>query len=535
MPQVSVHDFLGQLSAEHKAVEASSKGQRNGYHHYQLGNLRANKRHRPAQVSGDAAIFGSSELMNARMREMFSNNGKIKRPIELCRDLIVGQGINTYADPIDYTFGCFLDRRKGEIRSAFDYALQSDEEFTAWANDPQRCDVKGKQSFFQMQRSCVTEAGQVGDAIIKIVFTQPERGEVPFKLQMIEREQLDCSRDIDQTSTGGRILNGIEFDADGFEIGMWVYSSHPYGIRGGFNFESTFIPQSMYVHYFKKNRPSQHIGVTWGHAAGIPVFRRGEWLQTELKKQVRHSQHVLAKYSDNAGTFSLPSDFDDGDHDPSTPVAMGYDLLAVDLAKDDKLELLESQGPAANTDKLVDILDVDAANSWNLSPYTYTGKTDRVNQSSLRGAMQLESSQMAPLQMGLGLAVVLPVRRLFNRLAIVSGIVDFVSPAQYTKEQRRYDRFDCIGPGRILLDAEMEIDAALAKLRGGLSTLKIECGRLGLNYMTVLRQIKLERVMAGELGIQLDQSKGNGGQPGERKNADSSDSLRSALQSLANA
>ena len=108
-------------------------------------------------------------------------------------------------------------------------------------------------------------------------------------------------------------------------------------------------------------------------------------------------------------------------------------------------------------------------------------------------------------------------------------MIQSVSPRQFRQKFDRYQNFNCIGPGRDLLDAVKENDAAIGKLRGGLSTLQIECAKRGLHWLHVLRQIKLELIVRNKLGITLDYSKGNGGKPGESAGKESQTNAAAAL------
>ena len=538
-----VREFLGHLSQLHKTqaaqeVSGHTSHTGTGKGHYRLGRLeRQNRKHNPMAYSGDAGVMSSADLMHRRVREMYANQVKVKRPIDLIRDLVVGTGIHAFADPIDYTFGCFLNRRDTvDLHRSFDYALESDEKFLSWALDPKRCDVKGKQNFFQMQALCISETAKVGDGIVKMVYQRnPAKGEIPLKLQMIEKDQLDLRKDNSQMSNGHKIINGIEFDPDGYEIGIWVYDSHPNEHFGRSSTESTFVSSEFYLHFFKKNRPSQHVGATWLHALGQPVVNRNQYLETELRKAIKQAQHVLVHYSDEGGSLEVGMDLEYDDN-PSTDVAMGFDPLAAQVGKDDKVELLQSSSPNPNADKFFDLIDTDMSNAANLSYYSNTGRFEKVNQSGFRGALQLEDAQMTPIKNAIGTAIVLPIRREFNRLAIAAGMITNITPSEYTREMDRFNRFDCIAPGRELLDPEMENDAALAKLRGGMSTLKIECAKRGLYWIHVLRQIKLENIICEELGIQLDHSKGQGGQnqsnTRSREMANGQNAILSAIESL---
>ena len=497
--------------------KGSSQFNRSGNDHhrpYRIGHLTRNsRRHNPMAMSGDAAVYMANDLMMRRGRETYTNEPRSKRPIDLVRDLVVGTGIHAFADPVNYSFGAFLQNREADLLRSFDYALESDEIFLDWAGDASRCDIEGKMTFFEMQAMCLTESGQVGDAIIKLIYLKNTKpGEIPLKLQMIEKEQLDCRKDRHDTRSGNRIVNGIEFDANGHEVGIHALESHPHDSWAPYTSDSKFIPEQFYLHYYKKSRPSQHIGATFLHAAGHAQVMSNEWKMTELRKAIKQAQHVLVYKTDEDRSMSFELDPDDPQPLRSDEVSMGYDPIAAQIGRDDELKLIDSNSPNNNADKFFEMLDTDMAMASNLSPYTFTGRFEKVNQSGFRAGMQLENNQTKPIQNALGQAVVLPIRREVNRLAMAAGLIKSVSAREFISELRRYQRFDCIGPGRILLDAEMETDAAMAKIRGGFSTLKLECAKLGLHYIHVLRQIKLENMLAEQMGISLDHSKGQGGQ-----------------------
>jgi capsid protein len=61
------------------------------------------------------------------------------------------------------------------------------------------------------------------------------------------------------------------------------------------------------------------------------------------------------------------------------------------------------------------------------------------------------------------------------------------------------------------LDPLKETDAAMARLRGGLTTLKLECAKRGLHWIKVLMQQAVELRIAKMYGVPLDWSKGQGG------------------------
>lgn len=478
---------------------------------YNLGKISRKNRHNPMALSGDMAVMGSADLMHRRIRDMYNNTTPIKRVVDLYRDLIIGTGINAFCDPIDHSFGWALTRRpKSDLFAALDYSLESDEQFLEWAMDPAKCDVAGKLDWFAMQRLCVSDAAKVGGAIIKFVYTKPEPGSVPFKLQLIEREQLDSSKDRVGSDREHRIVNGIEFDQYGYEVGCWIHSGHPDDWKS--LTESKFVPSTHYLHFFRKTRPTQHVGATWLHTMGEIAFQRQRLTDTELRRLVKQAQFLLVHKTKKPGRMNVSVDPDDDLRYNSQEVMMGNDPLAAEIGLEDDMKLLSSDGVAPTLKDMYSVLDHDAAAANNLSYYSLTGQFKETNYGGFKGAMNLEDAQTTPLQMEFASQIVLPVRRMFNRLAIANGVVTSITPGQFAKERQRYERYTCTPPGRQLLDGENEIATVLSKLKGGLSNLRIECARLGLFWLHVLRQIKMENVICEELGIVLDHSKGQGGQ-----------------------
>lgn len=510
-----IKNLLSRLPFIGKKTSASSVPFSNDGRGYRMGQT-SRRGDFPPEISGDTALLGS-ELMTRRARDMYRNKPLAKRPIDLYRDLIIGKGINAFSNPIDHTFGWNLKRRpKRDLEKCFDFSMESDELFESWANDPNQCDVAGSMSWFEMQRLMLSETATVGDTILKFVFVDPTPGQiVPLKLQVIERERLDCSMDRNQTSTQNRIVNGIELDREGREVGIWIYDEHPHdSFNGTGSYKSSFIPERMYCHFYKKSRPSQHFGATWIHATGEVILNRDQLTESLVRKMIKHAMFVLALKTDTPGSLLSLDEPENAGERPirSGDVRLGSDPIAAEIGKDDSIELLDSKTPGEATHTFFDQLDHDIASATNLSSYSINGRFEKTNYGGFRGAMNLEDSQTKPIQNEFGLRIVLPVRQLFNLLAVASGAITSIEPREFAREIHRYQKFDCIGSGRALLDDEKETEAAISKLRAGLSTLKIECAQRGLHWLKVLRQIKLENTISEALGITMDFSKGNGGQ-----------------------
>ncbi len=547
--------FLAQLEQEHRAGDVKSYRESaiesyldavsaytnyrrgNGQEAYKLGRLdRTNSKFNPHGNSGDTAIAHSADLMHRRTRDLFLNNAQIKRATTVLRDIIVGPGIQAFADAIDASFGIDLTRLDdSELLAVLDYCLESDERFEDWAMDPAMCDAEKSVSWFDMQRLVLSEDILVGTVLL-LECSDRKR---PLCYQMIEREQIDCSKDRPAGRDSNAIVNGFVIDKKGVELGCYIYDAHPHDQYAPFSavsHQSQFVPKSRYHHVFMKMRPSQHVGATWLHATGSPSYDRDTFLTSEIRAAVKASLLVLAAKLKSPNQGNLGFDIE-GDPDPlgRPEISLGDSPIAAELHTDEELQLIESKRPNNNANEFFDLFDHDIAGAVDLSYYSLTGRFDKTNYGGFRGAMNLEDAQMRPIQNWLGRTFVLPIRRRFNQLAIATGEITSIKPFEYRRRRRRFNRFDVVGPGRNLLDPEKENDASLGMLRGGLTTLKLECMKRGLHWIKVLRQISLENKLTELLNITLDHSKGQGGQAEKSTRQASDDTTRALVELLKNA
>ena len=512
-------EFLASLERKHRAQDDNSaKGRaiRSYREHYKLGRLTRARPDNPPGRSGNAAIWESADLMHRRVRAAYDNNPIFRRCTHVLRDLIVGSGIQAFSDPIDYSFGWKLDKRPENVLiRSLDYALETDESFDLWACDKNQVDIGGRWDWFWMQRMVIQELILVGSVIVKKCARRDQ--DIPFCLQLIEREQINYQYDRPRAGDQNAIINGIEVDRDGREVAVHLWREHPHDGFAAFSqagFESFRLPKSQYEHIFMGVRPTQTIGATWLNTIGTPTQDRDSFTEAELRAAIKAARLLLVAHIDNPGAGALGFEDFGGDGDPlgRPELALGNDIVAAEVGKDEKVELIESQRPTDKANNFFDILDHDIAAGTDASYYSVTGRFEKTNQSGFRGAMNFESAQMRPIQEWFGRSFVLPVRRRWNELAVGLGRLRNVTASQFNRERNRYQRFEVYGPGRSVLDPDKETEGSLTELRGGLSTLKRECARRQLHWIKVLRQVALENRIADVLGVALDHSKGQGGQ-----------------------
>ena len=480
---------------------------------YRLGRLdRATAGYQPDIYSGDSASQAAHDLMHRRTRDQRRNNPHIRKAVEALQDLIIGSGVQTLADP----FEPWMDL-VGSTPSDFDervsYAIESDDLYDEWFGDPKAFSADGRLDGMSFQRMVIGECATVGQCFILESFRKVERGKVGLCYQLTEADCLDRTKCRQKTATQNRIVDGIELDASGREVAFWMFTEHPsdsFVVQG----ESQRFTADRCWHIMLPDRPTQHLGVTWLHASGQPEIDRDQYVTAELAaaKKAAALSMVWKKNNPYGANLGLLSTEPESDDDGNRQIRLGTSPVAAVIGPEEDVKIVESNRPNAGAAPFLQILDRYSAAGIGLSYYTLTGDYASTNFSSVRAAKLDEDGHVRPLQNWFGSQVALPIRRRFNAVAAALGMFTTITPSEFAANVRRYQRFDAMGPGRDLLDPDSETNAAISRLRAGLSTLKIECAKRGLHWIRVMRQAKLENQLATILGVKLDFSKGNGGQ-----------------------
>ena len=426
---------------------------------------------RAPNSSADAEIAVAGALLRDRMRDLVRNNPHAAKAVSVLVNNIVGAGIIPRAASGDEK----LDR-------------QADKLWEAWSA---QCDADGQLDYYGLQTLACRELVEAGEVLLRRRPRRPNDGlVVPLQLQIIETDLLDATRTGD-LADGGRILQGVEFDAIGRRRAYGLYAQHPgdNAVSLRRRIESAAIPAFDIAHVYEKQR-AQVRGVPWG----TPVMRAlrdlDDWTQAELVRKKTEACVVgIVLGADEAEQGVAPSVVDaDGNRvEQFEPGLIAYARGGKDI------KFNQPATTAAVSEWLRAQLHIVAA-GFRLPYELLTGDLSQVNYSSIRAGLVEFRRMIDSVQWQLFIPMFCqPVWGWFTTQAWTAGQL----PQAKIAVAWSPPRFEAVDP---LKDAM----ADLLAMRSGTMTLAQAIARQGHNPDAVLAEIAAMNAKLDALGLILD-------------------------------
>ena len=206
----------------------------------------------------DAFITSQLQTLVARSREQWANNDYVKGFHRLIRQNVVG--------PIGITMQAKATTARGKPDKPLNDALEDD--FAEWGLAG-NCDVTGKLSWRAIQCLAIETAARDGEFIIQKVYGA-DAGPHGFALQFIDTQRLPVWRNQEPARSGdGFIRHGIEFNRYGRPVAYHLQAtggaaSDHYQIGGN---DFVRVPASDIIHGFITELVGQRRGIPWAASA----------------------------------------------------------------------------------------------------------------------------------------------------------------------------------------------------------------------------------------------------------------------------
>jgi len=478
----------------------------------------------PVLRSADADLLPVKESLDARVRDTFANDAYVSGGASIYKDSIVGARYQLNAKPeTKVLFGKEDEKWETEAQE------ELETKFMLWAESPQKWVDAARRNVFTDQIRLAVSVDMAGGEVLASAEWMPDDGR-PFRvaMQMIDTDRL--STPMDQIMVpNSRIRRGVERDRRGAPVAYHIRNSHPNEGRFA-NFTDlsastwTRVParkpwgRPMILHLFETMRPDQTRGISKIVSALTEMRMTKHFRKTELERAV-----VAATYAASIES-EIPEDVQTAlggaatgeNANPTTQwmrqyldAISEYSSGAKNLHMDGaKIPIfapgthLKIQNPGANGpvgDKFEMSLLRYIAAALGVSYEQLSRDYTQTNYSSARAAMGETWKTMQAKKRAVADATANFIYRLWLEEAINYNQLECLKrpnvPLFYDGlNAEAYSACEWIGAGQGQIDPLKETQAAMLKIKGGLSTKEHEIARMsGGDWRRVARQNKRER------------------------------------------
>ncbi len=248
-----------------QARAAADAVMKRGYDAASTGRRTSGWRRARGDANATIAIAGAE--LRTHARDLLRNNGWTRRGRNTIQNAAVGWGLTPKA------YG--PDAKAVEDAQA---------KWKAWSEAP-TCEAEGRMTFAGVQRLAMRSLFADGEVLVRRRWRRPEDGlPLPFQLQVLEIDLLDTSKDGVTAPSGGKIIQGVEYDLLGRRAAYWLFPEHP-GSSSTIGAVSKRVPARDIQHVFDQERPGQTRGVSWLGAAIVNLKELDDYDDAELMKQ----------------------------------------------------------------------------------------------------------------------------------------------------------------------------------------------------------------------------------------------------------
>jgi len=373
------------------------------------------------------------------------------------------------------------------------------------------CDITRQQDFYALQATAFRSALESGDVFL--IPTMAGQG-APYRLalQMVEADRV-CNPG--WAADTHRLVQGVELDANGAPVTYHIANRHP-GARHRAGTEWTPVPafgensRRNVLHLFDRRRPGQTRGVPYLAGVIEPLKQLKRYSEAEISAAVISAAFAVFVKMDPEAFQSL---FDaDGTRDTYLKSALGWDGRvptanmdapgkAVNLLPGESIEAPDLGRPNAQFDPFFMACAKQIGIGLEL-PVEVLLKAFESSYSAARAALLDAWRFFRGRRAWLAAGVCQPVYALWLEEAVALGRIRapgfFADPAY----RRAWSGAVWTGDGPGSIDPMKEVDAAIARIDAGISTLAAESLlHDGVDWETKHRQRVREQQARGGAGL----------------------------------
>lgn len=445
-----------------------------------LSSLKAQRGYEAAQHSHANTILAlnsssarevskATHVLAARAQEICRNNGLALRIKMVWANSIVGKGIKLLPK--------FDNKRSGKkITTLLD----------EWAESTD-CDFDGGLNLSGLQWLWAATVVETGGVFVRFHVDKQstKEGKFPLQFQTIEQTYLDKTK-----NDGDKVVDGIQYDDNGKIEGYWLYVEKT-GLNMQGKQESIYYKKDTeIVHIYRKERPGQHLGITWLAQVMLDLDKYAtlkEALLTQqqvaacfgvIVKEATQTMGVGTGNNNGKGTFDKP--------DEIYPNSVYYMKDGQDITVLDPPDAHDSGQFTTN-------LKTDIATGVNLTYPQLTGDYSKFNFASGRMGKNDFFENLDTAQNNMMLPALMKIGNM------ISEIMYLVSGAKMKLNWQM--------PARNTVTPKEDFEHIKDQVRCGMLSPSGAARMLGRRLEDVIEEWKRDKSMWGDLPFDLDPSK----------------------------
>ncbi len=363
--------------------------------------------------------------------------------------------------------------------------------FNRWAAV---CDLDERTDFPGLTAGAARDMVVSGEAFIQLVTT--DEG---LRLRRIAPEQVDIAQ-TGELNSGGRIIAGVEFDAEGRRVAYWVRPVDPTAIFEGYA-PPVRVPAADMVHLFKPLGPGQVRGISWL----APVLIRASELD-QLDDALLVAAKVAAMFAGfltdmNGSASGFPFE------------GVGADSVMESGLEPGTLKVLPAgfdikfSGPQ-NAQQTVDFAKLQLrgiAAGLGVPEYLLTGDLTGANYSSLRAGLLEFRRRVEAIQFQVIVPQLLrPVWQRFVTTAVLAGEID---APDFESNADQWFACEWIMPAQEWIDPAKDAEATATMIATGLTSRRRAVAAQGYSVEELDAEIISDRERERELGLSFGEAK----------------------------
>jgi lambda family phage portal protein len=267
--------------------------------------------HRPL-TSATTEIQPALPWLRATARDLVRNSPHASRAIRVLTAHIAGTGMRPRAQ---------VEAVEPDAREAIQRVTRDQ-----WDRFVERCDPAGQLDWYGQQR-LLTRAVVEGGEALRIWTPITDGGRLFWRCSVVEGDLLDHQK-FERLNNGGKIVQGVEFDATGRRVAYHLLSEHPGERYSPMSLRHNLqrIPAEFVDHAYDVLRPGQVRGVSWFAPAATVLRDIDDLAEAEVVRKKLEAcismvvtsanddgtpltgSPAIAQASDDSGTMLTTSD-----------------------------------------------------------------------------------------------------------------------------------------------------------------------------------------------------------------------------------